>query len=83
MPIEFPKTAKGPATVATEADIQQDEHGLTNPNLHRRIDTEQLPQGPGEVAPRQYEFNVLDGVHSYRLETIITHDEESTTSEIP
>jgi len=83
MSIEFPKTAHGVAKPATEEDIQQDEHGLTNPNLHRRIDTDQILQGPGEVAPREYTLGVFDGVNSYRLETIVTHDEESTTSEIP
>lgn len=35
-----------------------------------------------EVAPRDYAF-AIEGVHSYRTTTYNTHDEESTTSEIP
>ena len=32
------KLAQGQAKLATEADLQKDAAGITNPNLHRRID---------------------------------------------
>lgn len=83
MSIEFPKTAHGTAVPASEEDLQRDEHGFTNPNLHRRVDPQQPAPDSGEVAPRSYMLGVYDGLHSYRTETIYTHDEESTTSEIP
>ena len=83
MAIEFPTTAHGVAVPASEEDIQQDEHGMTNPNLHRRIDPKQPAPDSGEVAPKSYIIGVYDGLHSYRTEIIHTHDEESTTCEIP
>ena len=82
MSIEFPKTAQGVAVPADETALALDAHGFVNPNLHRRIHTEQ-PTDPKEVAPREYTIGVYDGIHSYRTETIHYHDEESTTSEIP
>lgn len=36
--IDYPKLAQGEAKLATEQDIQKDLMGITNPNLHRRID---------------------------------------------
>ena len=82
MPIEFPQTAHGVAVPLSVEDEQRDEHGFTNPNLHRRVDP-QNPSSAEEVAPRQYVLGVYDGIHSFRTEIISTHDEESTTSEIP
>ena len=83
MSIEFPTTAHGVAVPASEEDLAQDAHGLTNPNLHRRIDPHEPTEGSKETAPRNYIIGVYDGLHSYRTETIHYHDEESTTSEIP
>ncbi len=34
----YPQTAQGQATPATAEDITRDNAGITNPNLHRRID---------------------------------------------
>lgn len=36
----------------------------------------------GEIAPREYKL-AIEGLHSYRTTKYVTHDEESTTSEIP
>ena len=83
MAIEFPKTAQGVAVPADAEALQKDAHGFTNPNLHRRIDPQQPAPGSGEVAPKDYIIGVYDGLHSYRTEIINTHDEESTTCEIP
>lgn len=83
MAVEFPKTAQGVAVPANMSDLQKDQHGFTNPDLHRRVDPQPPAPDSGEVAPREYMIGVYDGLHSYRTVTIVTHDEESTTSEIP
>ena len=68
--------------------------GYTNPNLHRRIDNDPAIE-PGSDYPfvhydengNPYKQNVVlgvwDGIHSYRTTETFTHDEESTTCEIP
>lgn len=119
--IEIPRTAYGPARLATqdEIDREQAEHfladdsedylvsdeeaflvpnvpefGYTNPDLHRRIyDTVDVPPGSdypfvvydseGNPYPQSVQLGVWDGLHSYRTTTTYTHDEESTTCEIP
>lgn len=77
---EFPEVGQGPAVVASPEDIARDEHGHTNPNLHRRIDPQEpsVPENPldRELAPREYEL-AIGGVYSYRTTTMITHDEDS------
>lgn len=73
--------AQGPAHIATSDEIALDNHGLTNPNLHRRIDPQQ-PEDPVEIKPRSYILSV-NGYNSYRTTTKYIHDEESTTDEIP
>lgn len=80
---KFPKTAQGEAVECSEEDIQRDELGFTNPNLHRRIDNDIAPEDEKEVKPRTYNIGVWDGQNSYRTEHIYYHDEESTTCEIP
>lgn len=68
--------------------------GYTNPNLHRRIYDEQVaPPGSdypfvaydeqGNPYPQSVVLGVWDGKNSYRTTTTYTHDEESTTCEIP
>lgn len=68
--------------------------GYTNPNLHRRLDPDAVaPEGSdykfvhydkdGRPYKQKVTIGVWDGVHSYRTTTTYTHDEESTTSEIP
>lgn len=75
-----PKTAQGVAQVASEEDIRKDEQGFTYPNLHRRVEPS---RGEGEVADRKYTIGVYDGLHSTVTVEKFTHDEESTTCEIP
>lgn len=71
----------GPAVPANAEQIAKNEHGFTNPDLHRKIETNGT-QGEGEVAPRQYGLTI-SGTHSYQTTKYVTHDEESTASEIP
>ena len=80
--VDIPKTAQGEAKLATQTDISHDMGGITHPNLHRRIDNEDTPEEQGEVKPDRYKITV-SAVNSYRTTIHTTHDEESTTSEIP
>ena len=70
------------------------EFGYTNPNLHRRIDNEIIVEpgsdypfvkydAEGNAYPQTVKLGVWDGRCSYRTTTTYTHDEESTTCEIP
>ena len=61
------------ATEATTEDIEKDELGITDPNLHRRIDNE---------AESDYSLGVKT-LHSYRTRIGKEHDEDSETCEIP
>ncbi len=74
---EIPKMGQGPARETDEDDIKRDELGFTHPNLHRRIYTQ-----PDCTANHKYSIGIY-GYNSYRTTEIITHDEESTDSEIP
>ena len=68
--------------------------GYTNPNLHRRLDLDPV-YVPGVHYPfvkynddgvpfkQTAKFGTWDGINSYRTTTTYTHDEESTTCEIP
>ena len=80
--MEFPKDRQGSAKPVTSYDMQQDAHGLTNPNLHRRVDAKMPSQDSEEMEPRDYKFTI-SSKHSYRTTTIHTHDEDSTESEVP
>lgn len=70
------------------------EYGYTNPNLHRRIETDpDIPAGSnypfvvydknGVPFKQSVVIGVWDGINSYRTTTTYEHDEESTTCEIP
>lgn len=72
--------AQGPAVLADESELAKDAEGITNPTLHKRVDPQ--PQPEPEIAPRQYGLAVA-GVMDYRTVIKTTHDENSTTSEIP
>lgn len=81
---KFPKVGQGPATKVSEdsnvVDAKakaKDDIGFTHPNLHRRINTP-----PDGTLHHKYELGI-QSVDSFRTAEIITHDEESTTSEIP
>lgn len=84
----FPKTGQGPATRASDEDLARHNLGYTNPNLHRY-----LPETPADaelsederaagVVGKSYQLSIA-GTDSYRTTTIILHDEESETCEIP
>ena len=76
------KLAQGPAKLATPDDIEKDKIGITNPNLHRRIDEDLTPLEPEQVE-KDTHFLLVAGTNSYRHTTHYYHDEDSTTSEIP
>lgn len=77
-----PLVGQGPAKLANDEDLQRDNVGFTHPNLHRRVDPQSPEPDSDEVAPRDYMF-AIQSTDSYRTTEIITHDEESVTSEIP
>lgn len=66
--------------VNNSTEYKKDKFGITQPNLHRRIDIQ--PVSGDEVKQRDYELGVY-GTHSYRTTTVYTHDEDSTTDETP
>ena len=84
----YQKYAQGPAKPITDDEgniiddiaYKLDTWGITNPNLHRRTDVKE-PVTP-LVKPTVYEFGTYN-LNSYRFKNEITHDEESTISEIP
>ena len=79
---DMPKVGQGVAKPASLEDIERDNNGFTNPNLHRRIEspgTSNLDEG---ILDRKYSLGIY-GNDSYRTTEIVTHDENSTTSEIP
>lgn len=78
--MEFPKTAQGQAVLASQHDIENDEHGLTNPNLHRRIRDD--IQEEYEVEPEKATVGVYDTIHSTRCVDHITYSDDDD-SEIP
>lgn len=61
------------ARKATPEDIEKDEEGITDPNLHRRIATD---------TTSTYTLTIRSK-YSYRTTKLNLHDEESETSEIP
>lgn len=79
--MDFPRTASGPMKPASQEDIERDHNGYTHPNLHRRIDTDNIQEG--ELVPRSYVIGVFDTTNSIRMTQLGDHDEESTTCEIP
>lgn len=79
---------QGPANIVVDStgqvidpeSKQKDDFGLTNPNLHRRLDIK--PPSGNQISSNEYQFGIY-GVETYRTKKITYHDEESTTSEIP
>lgn len=65
---------------AKSEEANKDEIGFTNPNLHRRIETDL--EKPDGVLDMEISLRV-QGVESYRTTSYTVHDEESTTCEIP
>lgn len=73
----YPAIGEGPAELATPEDIERDDLGFTNPNLHRRVDPK--PEGrllgeDVEYTNREYKFTI-GHLNSYRTTTINTHNE--------
>lgn len=83
---KYPNIAQGNAKLANESDLERDELGFTNPNLHRRIDPKEPIQAENplnqKLEPRKYILSV-HGVYSYRNTKLTVHDEEQTYLEIP
>lgn len=79
--MEFPHTSRKTATPLIESEKKLDEHGLTNPNLHRRVDVDRPIHEP-EVKVRDYKFTI-SGVHSYRTTKDFIQDDDSDIVEIP
>lgn len=84
-----------PATLATGVDLTNDTTiGVTNPNLHRRVDNviscvgyavvgeARVLNSPFELHPRTYLLGIYND-RSYRTTITYVHDEDSTTSEVP
>ena len=71
--LDIPALAQGGLYPINELEARRDSFsGFTNPNLHRRVND----------AVTDTKICVC-GTNSYRIEESTTHDEESTTSEIP
>lgn len=81
--IEYPEVGHGDMKPASQEELEKDAHGYTHPNLHRRTDIQQPDPESSEVAPRDYQIGIYNDLHSIRMTNIHTHDEESTTCEIP
>lgn len=73
--------AQGPAVLADEDDLYDDELGITRPYLHRRMETEPQ-QIESELAPRKYGIAVW-GVDSYRTIETSEYEDEINPLEIP
>lgn len=86
--MEFPKNHQGSAVKLSEtnpsdsSELARDAEGITNPNLHRRVDAQQPNSNLGELSPRSYQFTVASR-YSYRTTQIHLHEEDSTESELP
>lgn len=79
---KVPQTGQGPAANASDEDLRRDNTGFTHPNLHRRIDPQQSPEGSEEYQPRKYQLGIY-GVNSYRTTETVLHDEDAEDNEIP
>jgi len=73
MAYQLPAMGQGSAQLADDAELALDAAGLTNPNLHQRID----PQGAATYNTGIYNVSL------YKTTTLATHDEASTDVEIP
>lgn len=79
--------AQGYSTLASNIDKHNDDFGLTNPNLHRRIEqpTETTTADDTrnqELLPHKYKIFVAN-VHSYLNTEYYYHSEESVDNENP
>lgn len=63
--VEYTKMAQGLARSINDNEKALDDHGFTNPNLHRRIDTKDPTEESKQVLPPSYKLSVQN-VNSYR-----------------
>lgn len=80
MPRSNAMMGQKPAVLADGDDLAHDELGVTNPNLHRRIEMHNPPEG--ELKSRTYMLGIY-GVNSYRTTEVFLHSEDSDDSEVP
>jgi hypothetical protein len=78
--MSFPEYTQGPAKLANSYDLDRDAEGITNPNLHRRIDPELSELDNEGPTSSSYELAIYS-TNSYRI-TKHTID-ESNELEIP
>ena len=62
---EYPKMAQGLARQINDNEKALDDHGFTNPNLHRRIDPKDPTEASKQVLPASYKLSVQN-LNSYR-----------------
>ena len=82
---EFPRTAQGEAKKASPSDMKIESTGYTNPNLHRRIESDpELSESDiaDGIIAKSYSVHVSN-LNSYRTIELSVHDEESEIDEIP
>lgn len=82
--MEFPNTSRKTATPLTAKEKALDVHGITNPDLYRRVDGNRKPHTDieQEVLQRDYKFSIV-GDNSFRTTKTFIQDENSDVSEIP
>lgn len=73
---------QGKGVLATEEDIERDNVGYTNPNLHRRVDASNPEPESFEMKPRTYKF-MRQGLNQLQLTEIYYQDDDSNEREIP
>lgn len=77
---------QGPAKLASQEDLDRDALGFTHPNLHRRVDPKAPEIADCELNQEQLKRSyglTIQNVTSYQTTHINTHDEDSTSVEIP
>ena len=77
---EYCLFAQGYAKPATAEDLARDASGITDPNLHRRIDPELDTEADQTVEEGTTYKLLVQGVASYRSTSCTRYDEDS---EIP
>ena len=87
MSIDELKYGQGPAKLVpddpTDPEYEKDMvDGITDPNLHRRIDEDLTVLQPEQVEKDTHSI-LIGGTNSFRSTEHYYHDEESTTSEVP
>lgn len=86
MPTPIPQMGQGPAVPVVNPSLEQtrDDVGMTNPNLHKRVDSVLSPEqeATGEKQARTYSIGIY-GVNDWRTTEIHTYDDFNNPDEIP